>query len=296
MLVAGVTLRAQALPADSIPLRGYRPGKLVLISGIQAAGYSAALVALNQAWYKDYPRSRFHFHNDLPDWFQQDKLGHVTATYHLSRLSAASFRWSGLDNRQSAWWGTVSGLGFLTAVEALDGFSLEWGASVSDLAANTLGAATFLSQQLLWDEQRAFIKYSYSESTLAGYRPGLLGSTLPQRMLKDYNGQTFWLSFNIRSWLNPGSNFPSWLNLAIGHGAYGMLGSRQNPAFYDGMPLPEMTRYRQWYLAPDIDFSRIRTGKPWLNSFLGVLNVLKMPSPAIEYNSALGWQFHWIFF
>jgi hypothetical protein len=289
-------LPARPFTTDSIPESRHGNSRLPYVAGLQVAGYSTALIALSQAWYKDYPRTSFHFHNDLPDWFQQDKLGHVAATNHLSRLSAASLSWAGLGNRQSAWWGMASGMGFLTAVEILDGYSLEWGASLSDMAANTLGAAAFLSQQLLWEEQRISIKYSYSQSKLAHYRPALLGSSLPERMLKDYNGQTFWLSLNIRSFLSPESKFPSWLNLALGHGAYGMLGSRENPSFHNGMALPEMNRYRQWYLAPDIDFSKIPVNAPWLKAFLGAVNFLKMPAPALEYNSEQGLRLHWIFF
>jgi hypothetical protein len=270
--------------------------RLTLVAGSQLLGYTGALIALDQAWYKDYPRSSFHFHNDLPDWLQQDKLGHVTATYHLSRLSSSTFTWAGLDNRRSAWCGALSGLGFLTAVELLDGFSAEWGASLSDMAANIMGAGTFLSQQLLWEEQRIGIKYSYSNNGLAQYRPNLLGSTLTEHMLKDYNGQTFWLSFNLKSVFAPQSRLPAWLNLAVGHGANGMLGSRENPEYYNGQELPQFVRYRQWYLAPDIDFSRIPVSNPLLKTLLSGLNFLKMPAPAIEYNMEQGWVFHWLFF
>lgn len=290
----------KAASSDSIASQEARPGSNLrrthLVAGTQLVGYSTALLLLNQAWYKDYPRTSFHFHDDLPDWFQQDKLGHVSATYHLGRLSAASFRWAGLSNTGSAWAGAMSGLAFITAVEILDGFSAEWGASISDMAANALGAGTFLGQQLAWEEQRFLLKYSFHESGLAKYRPNLLGSNLPEKMLKDYNGQTFWLSFNLKSLLAPESNMPAWLNLAIGHGARGMLGSRHNPAYYNDEALPQMVRHRQWYLAPDIDFSRIPVQSPFLKTLLSGLNFLKMPAPALEYNSEQGLRFHWLFF
>lgn len=296
LLLSGLTLHAQGVTADTIPKAKKGLQRVHYVAGLQLSGYAVALIALDQAWYKDYPRTSFHFHDDSRDWFQQDKLGHILNTYHLSRLSAASFRWAGIDNQKSAWFGVISGLGFLTAVEILDGFSLEWGASLADAAANTLGAGAFVSQQLAWQEQRIFIKYSYSDSGLAHYRPGLLGSSLPEKILKDYNGQTFWLSMNVSSFLGPESRFPPWLNLSIGHGANGMLGSRQNPSFIDGMALPQMNRYRQWYLSPDIDFSKIPVNNPWLKSFFSALNFLKMPSPALEYNKEHGFQFHWLFF
>jgi len=48
------------------------------------------------------------------------------------------------------------------------------------------------------------------------------------------------------------SRFPKWLNVAVGYGAEGMVGSYYNPS-----NLPHFDRYRQYYLSLDIDFTRI---------------------------------------
>jgi hypothetical protein len=45
------------------------------------------------------------------------------------------------------------------------------------------------------------------------YRPNVLGSSLGTNA-KDYNGQTYWLSVNLHSFIKA----PKWLNLAIGYG------------------------------------------------------------------------------
>ncbi len=270
-------------------------GRIYLVASTQVVGFTGALIALDQAWYKDFPRSAFHFHNDMPDWLQQDKLGHMVAAYQFGRISFGMYQWAGIENRQSAWLGAVSGTAFLTAIEVLDGFSAQWGASVADAVANTLGTALFLTQQITWEQQKMVLKYSFSASGLAKYRPHLLGNSLPEQMLKDYNGQTFWLSLNLHSAI-PGSSLPKWLNLAVGHGASGMLGSRNNPDFFNGIELPQIQRYRRWYLAPDIDFTRIHTQNPWLKALLSGLNIFKMPAPALEYNSIDGFRLHWLFF
>lgn len=271
------------------------PARLYLVAGSQLVGFTGALLILDQAWYKGYPKSNFKLHNDFPDWLQQDKLGHMVAAYHFSRFSAAMYYWANTDNRLSAWLGVFSTTAFFTAIEILDGFSEQWGASVTDAAANTLGTALFLSQQIAFNDQKFVLKYSYSESGLAKYRTSLLGNSLPEKMLKDYNGQTFWLSLNFKS-IMPETRFPEWLNMAVGHGAYGMLGSRSNPQFYNGVMLPQHERYRRWYLAPDIDFSRIPTQNPWLKVLLNGLNIFKFPTPAIEYNRMDGFRLHWLFF
>ncbi|HSV88036.1 MAG TPA: DUF2279 domain-containing protein [Bacteroidales bacterium] len=282
----------EELRQDSCQLKS----RLWLVSGAHLSASTGALIVLNQAWYKNYPRSGFHFHDDLPDWFQQDKLGHLIAGYYLSRISSETFRWAGMDNNRSALWGSLAGSTFLASIEILDGFSEQWGASTSDLVANTMGSVMFAGQQFLWDEQRITIKYSYSGSGLARYRPGLLGSSLPAKMLKDYNAQTYWLSVNLSSFFPESNLLPPWLNIAVGHGANGMLGSRVNPYTHNDLPLPQLIRYREWYLAPDIDLTRIPVNNPWLKRLLHTLNLFKLPTPAIEFNSVSGLKFHWIFF
>ncbi len=52
----------------------------------------------------------------------------------------------------------------------------------------------------------------------AQQRPETLGKSLQRtNILKDYNGQTIWLSFNIHSFTKD-SFLPKWLSLAVGYG------------------------------------------------------------------------------
>jgi hypothetical protein len=279
----------------------YNKGVFWAVTGIQVAGYSTALVALNHAWYKDHPRSSLHFHNDIGDWKQMDKFGHVNTTYHLSRLGAQGFRLSGMDRIRSAWLGTASGLGFMTLIEVLDGLSEEWGFSAGDQAANMLGSAFFVAQEYLWQEQRMTWKFSFRKTEMAGYRPEVLGSNLPENLIKDYNGMSFWASFNLASF-NPASGsgrwewLPPWLNIAAGYGAYGMLGGSENPTHHEGTVLPHFERHRRWFLSPDIDFTRIPTDNAFLKALFQAMNFIKIPAPALEYNNHQGWQIHIIYF
>ena len=251
---------------------------------------------LNKAWYSGYPRSTFHLHDDFYDWYQLDKSGHVTSTYHLSRLSYTAFMYTGISNKQAALWGSFSGLLFLSTVEILDGFSDEWGASLWDVSANTIGSMSFYLQQVVWQEQRITWKYSYTQSGMGNYRPDLLGYNLAENLLKDYNGQTHWLSFNLHSLAGGNNSLPVWLNIAVGHSATGLMGSRYNPQEYNGNLLPELSRYRQFYISPDIDFARIPTRYKPLKAVLNMLNFVKLPAPALEYNHNKGISFHLVFF
>ncbi|MFO7998300.1 MAG: DUF2279 domain-containing protein [Bacteroidales bacterium] len=267
-----------------------------LVAGIQAVGYTSALVALNQAWYKDHPRTSLHFHNDMGDWLQTDKMGHINTTYHLNRLSAGAFRLSGMGRRKTAWMGAASALGFMTVIEMLDGLSAEWGFSVGDQVANTIGSASYVAQELLWEEQRFGWKFSFHRTGLARQRPDLFGSSLAEQVIKDYNGMGFWLSMNIHSFFNHWEGFPAWLNIAAGYGAYGMLGGSENPTHHQGEELPHLERYRRWFISPDIDFARIPVKSPFLGGLFASLNFIKFPAPAIEYNSMHGLSFHLVYF
>lgn len=258
--------------------------------------YSASMVGLYHLWYKDYPQSSFHFINDNREWLQIDKAGHTTTAYYLSRISYNAFRWTGVSDKKSIWYGGISGLFFITTIEVFDGFSAEWGASWGDFAANTLGTAIFMSQQLLWKDQRITLKYSFHQTQYAHYNPEQLGSNFIQQSLKDYNGQTFWLSANIKSFLKKQSRFPAWLNIAVGYGAKGMTGPNSNIADKNGIPVPDFKRTRQFYLSPDIDLTRIPTKSKFLKVLFNLTGFLKIPLPAIEFNKQDNLKFHWIYF
>jgi hypothetical protein len=67
-----------------------------------------------------------------------------------------------------------------------------------------------------------------------------------------------------------------------------MFGGYENLAKNeDGIPTfdrRDISRYRQWYLSPDIDFTRIKTRHKFLKAALSALNVLKFPVPALEFS------------
>lgn len=224
-----------------------------------------------------------------------DKFGHAFSSYYIGLVGYESLLWAGVNETKATWWGGSAGFLYLTVVEILDGFSAQWGASGGDLIANGLGSALFISQQLTWKKQKIKMSWSFHLTDYAQYNPRLLGSSVPERMLKDYNGQTVWLSANIHSFLHQESKFPKWLNVAVGYGSEGMTGAVANPAYLKGVPLPHFDRYRQFYIAPDIDLSKINTRNSNLNFALKLLGFIKFPLPAIEINKN-GMKFHPIYF
>ena len=267
----------------------------VLIS--YSAAYAATLGVLYFGWYKGNPSSNFHFVDDSQNWLQMDKMGHATTAYTFSNYAYWLLRWAGVNNTKSSLYGGLMGFGSMTVIEILDGFSAEYGASPSDLLANALGASLSVTQNLIWKEQRISLKFSYTPSEYAQYYPSQLGKSPPQRIIKDYNGQTYWLSASIGSFLRKESRFPKWLCISFGYGADGMLSTTGNPSFSpEGEPLPQFERIRQYYLSFDVDLTKIKTNSKFLQFTFKALSFIKIPSPTVELNSKGQFTWYWLYF
>ncbi|MBA6151116.1 DUF2279 domain-containing protein [Gelidibacter maritimus] len=258
----------------------------------EAAVGGLTLLALNQLWYADYERSKFHTINDNNEWLQMDKMGHVFSSYQMGRLGANALNWSGASKKEQLIYGATLGFTFLTAVEVFDGFSKEWGFSWGDMLANGVGSGLYIGQELLWEEQRVSLKFSFHQTKYAQVSSDKLGNGFLEELLKDYNGQTYWLSFNINSFLN-GDQVPKWLNLAVGYSADGMVFAHNEPVNNFNA---NKSRKRQFYLSLDLDLSRIKTNSNVLRSVFDVLNVIKVPFPAMEFTDENGIKFHGIYF
>lgn len=247
----------------------------------EAVFTSAALVGLHQIWYADYEKSSFQFKNDNNDWLQMDKAGHVFSAYHLGRMSAEILNWSGVSKDDQLLYGAGYGFVFLTAVELFDAHSAEWGFSWGDVAANASGTALYVSQELIWNEQRIIPKFSFHTTKYADLRPELLGKSIGEQILKDYNGQTYWLSANVYSFAKT-TKIPKWLNVAFGYGADGMISSNSNAS---NVPF-NYERNRQFYLSLDVDLSKIETKSHFLKTVFSLFNTIKIPAPTFEINGS----------
>ena len=259
--------------------------KLRNIIIFEASTYSLAIVGFNELWYKNYEKSRFHFINDNASWLQMDKMGHLATSYYSGVVGIKAYKWTGLNSNKAIWIGGLSGTFFNTTIEILDGFSANWGASVGDLVANSLGSMLAISQELYWKNQRIQIRYSYSRSDISNNNTDLFGDSFIQRSLKDYNGQTYWLSCNINSFLNT-NYIPKWLNFAIGHSANGMMAASNQT---------NDNRVRQFLLSFDIDLSKIEFENKFINTLIHTFGFIKIPLPTLEFSDS-NFKFHPIYF
>lgn len=289
-LVAVLVLSSIALHAQEPDSSRLSEKRIKTLAWGSAIGYTGMLLGLNALWYSEQPQSRFHFFDDSRQWMAMDKTGHAYSAFHLSRISATSLSWAGIPEKKAILYGSLAGWLFMFPIEVLDGFSTEYGASWSDLAANSAGSLLYGGQMLLWEEIRLKPRFSFQPSPFARERPNTLGHTLPTQLLKDYNGQTYWLSVDLEKFMPAGNSFPGWLNIAIGYGSSGMV-----YAFPDTGKAAGFNPYSQLYLSPDIDLSRLRSRKKVLNWLLFILDGIHIPAPALEYSQG-SLRLHPLFF
>lgn len=297
-------------PADTL-----NKARFWTCTGAGVAIYGAASIGLYNAWYRGYELTGFHTFNDLGEWNDMDKGGHFLTTYTEAAAVFKGARWTGMNRKSAAWTAAGVGLGLQTTVEVMDAFSAKWGFSWSDMAFNTLGAGLFLSQELLWQEQKIIAKLSYTRpdysrapilanndgggfSSLHSRATELYGSSFAESFLKDYNALTVWASFNVHALTGAKSSWlPPWLNVAVGYGAENVYGGFSNtwadeagnefsadPVLYP--------RYRQFYLSLDVDLARIPTRSHFLKTVFTVFNWVKIPAPALEINTLGGVKLH----
>lgn len=274
----------------------------IVVGGLSAL-YAGSMIALDRAWYEGYPRSKFHFFDDSREWNQIDKCGHVYGAYFQTLGTYQLYRWAGADNKKAALIAGASALFYQSSIELLDGFSSKWGASWSDIVANTAGAAFATTQFLVWKEQRIWIKISphlntYPPGELQQRAANLYGTGPFNLILKDYNNINFWLSVNPWSFAKY-SKFPKWLNFAVGYGAGGMYGGFDNTwtdskgVFYNRN---DVVRYRKFLISIDYDLTRIKTKTRAGRIAAYVFNVFKLPAPALEINTKGEVIFHPCYF
>jgi hypothetical protein len=259
--------------ADSIHINRRRLNTFVIGGG---AAYGITLAGLNELWYKGNGREAFHFFNDNREWKQVDKIGHFYSSFYLSYTTARILGWADVPARKADFAAALAGFLLLVPVEIFDGFSPAYGASAGDLIADAAGPAFYLGQRLAWKEVRIYPKFSFHRTSYAPMRPNILGSDLTSEILKDYNGQTYWLSIDMDKFIPA---FPKWLNLAVGYGANGMVSAddlQNRDLGYEPI--------RQYYLALDFDLTAIRTRSKAVKTLIFIANMIRLPAPAVEFS------------
>lgn len=268
------------------PASQLNKSRLYSVSGIWAASYGSSLYLLSNYWYDGL--QGFRTFDDRKNWLQIDKMGHLQTAYFQGAWGAQLMKWAGLENRPAALIGGSVGFVNQTVIEILDGQSPGYGWSNTDFLANGLGSIFFIGQQLGWQEQRILFKFGYKRPDYNQYNNPLISEIVLQEFgkggeafFKDYNAQTYWMSTNIYSFLPEDSKCPKWLNVAVGYGADQMFHATDNI----NKGIADIKRKREFYLSLDVDLTKIKTNNRLAKTALFLLNVFKVPFPALRVTS-----------
>jgi uncharacterized protein YfiM (DUF2279 family) len=269
---------------DSINTPPLNKPKLYTAVATGAAFYASGISYLRFVWYKDHERVPFHYYNDAAGYKQIDKFGHAWGAYIESYIGYHWLRAAGLSRNKSLVWGGSLGFVLQAPIEVFDGIYEGWGFSWSDIAANAAGSGIVIGNELLFREQLVKYKFSFAPSPYREQAHGYLGDTPLESLFLDYNAHTYWLSAPLKELLQQ-DKLPPWLNLAVGYSANGMFGEFKNRSYYRGLPIPATERYRQFLLSADVDWTRIPTNSRFLKTLFRGMVFIKLPFPALEFNS-----------
>lgn len=288
---------AEFFRADSVGL-SYRarwatapaPRRVRAVAVGIGGGAAAVVGGLGAAWYTG-EQVPFRWFDDSREWVGLDKAGHVWGAFQQSRAAVDRLRWAGLSRGRALAWGAPVGVVLQGTIEYFDGRSPGYGASAADLAANVAGTALLAGQVALWDKPRVWPKMGVHLTRFARLRPNTLGATVPERLLKDYNGQTHWLAADVGAFLPAANRWPRWLGVAVGYGAEGLVYGEpaQNRA-------AGFRPVRQFYIGPDMHLLNVRTRSKVLRRLFYVLSIVRLPAPALEVRSTGGVRLHGFYF
>lgn len=221
------------------------------------------------AWWSG-ARGPFHIQNDWSYALSMDKIGHFMEGGLIEKTMKGAFEWSGMDGRTAMWFGALFSIGYMTDIEIEDGFARQWGYSPGDELANLSGDVFSIAQDMWKPLQTVNLKWGYIPS-----HDTLHKGDFPD----DYNGQVFWLSFDIHSYFGGSMQkfWPKYLNFALGYGVKG----------YED---PVHGRIQNIYLGFDFDMRKIIPGDSSFMKFIKeFLNTFKViPTPAIKWNTSNG--------
>ena len=259
--------------------------ELILTTGI-ASSAAVSLIGINHVWYKNYPKTSFHLFDDFKEWNGMDKVGHVCTSYHLNHYSYLLLKKNGI--KKPLLKSSLYTFSYMMGVEFIDGFSSEWGFSIYDVMANGIGSLMYASQQKWFKKQIFKIKFSSHFSEYSSCRPSLLGETPAQQIFKDYNGQTYWLTFNLNQLLNQKINFFNYVDFAVGYSIDGFTGAHENPIIatcpchYD--QCNNLERKSQFLFSLDLNTDKIKSKNKVFKFLLAPFDIVKVPFPAVIIN------------
>lgn len=267
---------------------GIRPARLACVAGAALTLRWAGFRYFDRAWYQGQRQDHIRWINDWggETYLNLDKGGHFMGGMVMASSVSQALTWSGFEPRQAAALGTLASWGALLEIEMRDAHFDQWGFSVPDFVANTLGASVPLVHAWFPRSRAVRFKFSYHPSPLYVDRGERRAADRPHvgHLIDDYEGMTFWLTLGIDELLPEGAaaRWPDFVGLAVGYGATGLHGSNvksRGPNKY----YPELPDARpEVFLSLDWDLRRLSARGALWRQARSRLNWLHLPAPAVR--------------
>lgn len=243
------------------------PWRLGVVVGASTLSYVGSYFLVFQKGWWSGESNRFHFSNDFEYALNMDKFGHFYSGVLLGEGFYDALRWAGLGESSSLLWG--GGLSFLThmGIDIKDGFA-EWGYSVYDVLAGTLGGFYPLAKRYVPAFAYFDFKWSWFKNSTAYY-----DNSTTDIFTDDYVNQTFWLSAKVHKLLPaPAQDYwPAALAIAAGLSVDDLVHYGGGEGSYEV------------YIGLDWDLEgAFRPQSVGAKRLVRYLNYLKLPAPALQ--------------
>jgi hypothetical protein len=249
------------------------PVRLSLLLGGMFTGWLGMHIYYSQTWWKN--RAHYFKFDEDPYYARNvDKLSHVYTANLISTSSSILFGWTGLNQTLSIALGATTAIAYETYIEINDGFSPDWGFDWGDMAGNFIGALYPVAQHFVKPLQTVNIKWSF--------KPAWLEKKLRNYpdLLDDYTSMKFWITFNPYDLLSKKIQkyYPSFLGLGLGV-------TLQNASHVTGTS----NAFRDFYLAFDIDITKLPGNTDFLIALKKILNFYHIPTPGVKFTHGAVW-------
>ena len=251
--------------------------RVAIVTGSLGLYFAASYLYVQNAWWDDISEE-FHFDpgNDLVYALNVDKAAHFFGGVYASDLFSSSYRWAGIEEKRSKWYGAAFGIGIQLAIEFKDAYAPYWGFSKWDLGLGSAGALWPVLQNY-YDPLKAInFKFSYFKRSNIYWELEAQRGKNPSKFswYDDYPNQTYWMTLDLEKLVNK-SNFPKWMDIAIG------FGLDETQYLSDGT---KMGGNQEFYISLDYDTNQIlkKWNTPVAKKIKFILKYYKLPAPTVQ--------------
>lgn len=272
---------------DSLNLNRVNPRRLAVVGGVTVFTYGYVYYYMKtQAWWKENPVP-FHFDSgrDRVYALGHDKLGHLLGGIIVSDRMGTLLNWSGIKSKNAILYGAIWSSVTQFVVEVKDAYAPTYGFSWRDATWGTIGS--------FYPYLKSKSKFFESTEVKFSFYPRQFGPIIDPKERKrsatwhdDYINQTYWFSINLKSNLPflRQTNFPNWLNLAIGASL-----DQNTDGFGKGN--------REWLISLDIDTKKLfKPKRLFWKTVVNSLVYVKVPAPSIQFGRNVPFKFYPLYF